>query len=230
MTSFAGRVADSFSRNLSPVRLPETSEPRVEYAFWQRVLASFLRVRLPKPVQPAASRAWAAVPRARSAAPRGSWFDLPMSGPRPLLSAATTGVVLTVNSPDGTAEYFVHRGAYEEADFLLEVVARDAGRLPAIAQVRFESLSGTRGSRLILPVASASFGPASGQVFLTGFRPGAALEATGLIPVAEFDFWDEDVVAASVAAAATRATSGAWSAIRGQVPADVSAMITRALR
>jgi hypothetical protein len=228
--SLGRRIVVSFARNISPVSLPDMAALAGGYSFWQRVLASFLRVRLPRPAQAADSPSVRApVRRGVPISPLSSWFALPTLRVAPTLNAGTAGALVTMLSPDGTAEYFIHRSPSQSADFRLEVVARDDDRLPAVVEVRFTAGNDAVGVLLIVPLVRPRYGPAVGQVELPGFRADGGLEATNTLPIAQVEHWLGDVVTASVDAAASRATIKAWSELRESVPADVAAMIGRAL-
>jgi hypothetical protein len=136
-------------------------------------------------------------------------------------------VVVAATSPS-RVEFFVRRQG-TSARYRIEVVVRDHGMLPSVVAIRYPTAQGRR--VLLVPVVAGPFGVAASQAEFSGLEQEALWEAAEPVPFGEAPWqgWDGDVVASSVAAAASQATRAAWGELRDAAVGDLAAAIDRVL-
>ena len=232
--SAARRYWRSFTRTEGVPEVQVAERGRVGYSFGQRYWAAFIGVVLPvaeddgraqAPISPP-SRAGRGLPTAERAVQRG--FLLPDLRLASYRASPQGSAIAAAATPDGLTEFYVFPGG-RPGWYLLEVVFRGAGSLPAVVTVRYRTIEGGE-QVLLVPLGLSKIGAPSAQVRLAGVDDSKNWEVSEPVPASRDSAWDAGTVTASAKAAANEATREAWRQVSTMLTPDLQQVIREALR
>jgi hypothetical protein len=157
-----------------------------------------------------------------------SYSALPIpSAPMPLAAADPfddASPLLETLSPDGLVRFILH--GHGAGEYRLEALLTTGASPPVVVGLRYTTKGGAQ-RELLIPVDADPDGQSGSAVNLAGYALGGSWAARRAVPPGAESAWDDDVLTASIRAAATVATVEAWERVASALPPHAGELITR---